>query len=50
MKEGVIPRVLVKGSLNLELQLQRYCEKKFRDLFVISGKWLGVFVEYVGFL
>jgi hypothetical protein len=45
MKEGVIPRVLAKESLNLELQLQRYGEKKFRDLFVISGKWLGVFLE-----
>jgi hypothetical protein len=45
LKEGVIPRVLVKESLNLELRLQRYDEKKFRDLFVISGKWLGVFLE-----
>jgi hypothetical protein len=25
--------------------LQRYGEKKFRDLFVISEKWLGVFLE-----
>jgi hypothetical protein len=46
MKEGVIPRVLVKESLNLELLLQRYGEKKFMDLFVISGKWLGVFWKY----
>jgi hypothetical protein len=45
MKEGVIPSVLVKESLNLELLLQRYGEKKFRDLFVISRKWLGVFLE-----
>jgi hypothetical protein len=45
MKDGVIPRVLAKESLNLELQLQRYGEKKFRDLFVISGKWLGAFLE-----
>jgi hypothetical protein len=45
MKEGVIPRVLVKESLNLELRLQRYGEKKFRDLFVISRKWVGVFLE-----
>jgi hypothetical protein len=45
MKDGVIPRVLAKESLNLELQLQRYGEKKFKDLFVISGKWLGAFLE-----
>jgi hypothetical protein len=46
MKDGVIPRVLVKESLNLELQFQRYGEKKFRDLFVISRKWLGAFLEF----
>jgi hypothetical protein len=45
MKEGMIPRILAKESLNLELRLQRYGKKKFRDLFVISGKWLGVFLE-----
>jgi hypothetical protein len=45
IKDGVIPRVLVKESLNLELRLQRYGEKKFMDLFVISGKWLRVFLE-----
>jgi hypothetical protein len=45
MKDGVIPRVLAKESLNLELRLQRYDEKKFMDLFVIFGKWLGAFLE-----
>jgi hypothetical protein len=45
MKDGVIPGVLAKESLNFELWLQRYGEKKFRDLFVISGKWLGPFLE-----
>jgi hypothetical protein len=48
MKEGVIPRVLAKESLNLGLRLQRYGEKKFRNLFVISGKWLGVFLKIRG--
>jgi hypothetical protein len=47
IKDGVIPRVLVKESLNLKLRLQRYDEKKFSDLFIISGKWLGVFLEIV---
>jgi hypothetical protein len=36
---------MAKESPNLELRLQRYGEKKFRDLFVIFGKWLGVFLE-----
>jgi hypothetical protein len=28
-----------------ELRLQRYGKKKFGDLFEISGKWLGVYLE-----
>jgi hypothetical protein len=47
IKDGVIPRVLAKESLILELQLQRYCKKKFRDLFVISGNWPRLFLEIV---
>jgi hypothetical protein len=27
------------------VRLQRYGEKNFRDLFVISGKWLGLNLE-----
>jgi hypothetical protein len=45
LKDRVVPIVLAKESLNLELRLQRYGEKKFRDLFVISEKWLGAFVK-----
>jgi hypothetical protein len=45
MKDALTPSILAKESLNLELRLQRYGEKKFRDLFVISGKWPGVFLE-----
>jgi hypothetical protein len=45
MKEKVILRILAQESQDLELRLQRYVEKNFRDLFVISGKWIGVFLE-----
>jgi hypothetical protein len=45
MKEEVILRILTQESPKSELWLRRYGEKKLRDFFVISGKWLGVFLE-----
>jgi hypothetical protein len=36
---------LAQESPQSELQLQRYGEKNFRDLFVFSRKWLGVDLE-----
>jgi hypothetical protein len=44
-KEGVILRILAQESLKSMLRLRRYGEKNFRDLFIISEKWLGVFLE-----
>jgi hypothetical protein len=45
MKEDVILRILAQESPKSELRLRGYGEKNFRDLFVISRKWLGVFLE-----
>jgi hypothetical protein len=45
MKEEVILRILTQESPKSELQLQRYGEMNFGDLYVISGKWLGVYLE-----
>jgi hypothetical protein len=39
-------RILVQESPKSELPLQRYSEKNFRDLFVISEKWLGLIWIY----
>jgi hypothetical protein len=44
-KEEVILRILAQESPKSELWLRRYGEKNFRDLFIISRKWLGVFLE-----
>jgi hypothetical protein len=35
----------VQESAKSELQLRRYGEKNFRDPSVISGMWLGIFLE-----
>jgi hypothetical protein len=36
---------LAQESPKSELWLQRYGEKNFGDLFAISRKWLGVYLE-----
>jgi hypothetical protein len=36
---------MAQESLKSELRLQRYGEKNFGDLFVVSGKWLGLYLE-----
>jgi hypothetical protein len=45
MKDKMILRILAQESLKSELWLQRYGDKSFRDLFGISGKWLGPYLE-----
>jgi hypothetical protein len=44
-KDEVILRNLARESLKSKLRLQRYGEKNFRDLFIISEKWLGLNLE-----
>jgi hypothetical protein len=45
MKEEVILSFLAQESPKSELRLQRYGEKNFRYLPVISRKGLGVYLE-----
>jgi hypothetical protein len=45
MKDKMILRILAQESPKSDLRLQGYGEKNFRDLFVISGKWLGQYLE-----
>jgi hypothetical protein len=45
MKDEVILRILARDSPKSELRLQRYGEENFGDLFVVIGKWLGVYLE-----
>jgi hypothetical protein len=45
MIDGVILRNLVQESSKSKLQLQRYGKKNFGDLFVISGKSVGVYLK-----
>jgi hypothetical protein len=42
VKEEVILRILAQESPKSELRLKR----SYMNLFVISGKWLGVFWKY----
>jgi hypothetical protein len=44
-KEEVIPRILVKESLNLELRLQRYGKKTLEGPICNFWKLLGVYLE-----
>jgi hypothetical protein len=44
-KKEVIPRILVKESLNLGLRLQRYGEKKLQGPICNFWKQLGVYLE-----
>jgi hypothetical protein len=45
MKEEVILRILAQESLDLELRLQRYDEKKLYGPICNFWKWLGVYLE-----
>jgi hypothetical protein len=44
-KNKIILKILAQRSPKLELWLKRYGKKSFGDLFRISGKLLGLYVE-----
>jgi hypothetical protein len=46
IKWEVILRILAQESPKSELRLQRYGEKSFSDLFIISKKWIGFIWNY----
>jgi hypothetical protein len=45
MKEWMILRNFVQELLKSELRWRRYGEKSFGDLYIISGKWLGLYLK-----
>jgi hypothetical protein len=50
IKDEVILRILAQESPKSELWLRRYGERSFMDLFGISEKWLGLYLEYIQIL
>jgi hypothetical protein len=47
MKDDAILIILEQELPESELWLKRYGEKSFTDLFVFSGKWLGLIWKYI---
>jgi hypothetical protein len=45
MRDKIILKILVQESPKSELRLIRYGEKSLGDLFGISRKWLGLYLE-----
>jgi hypothetical protein len=41
----MILRNFVQELLKSELRWRRYGEKSFGDLYIISGKWLGLYLK-----
>jgi hypothetical protein len=45
MKEEVILRILAQESPKSSCGCKDMMKRSYRDLFAISGKWLGVYLE-----